>query len=151
MHLSFLFLWQERILPLSLMPSKHKRTILDGSCLWMIIFSKNLWVCSWGGVYQWRNCVHLITKTTQSTTFLKHFLQRPKTGQCDAWQRRPHQNSWFWNVQREHWWWQQGEHFLWDPRLHRSRGQCGTHQHCWHGFAALVAPRAALINLLFAH
>lgn len=24
-------------------------------------------------------------KTTYSTTFLKHFLQRPKTGQCDAW------------------------------------------------------------------
>lgn len=31
-------LWQERILPLSLMPSKHKSTILDGLCWWMIIF-----------------------------------------------------------------------------------------------------------------
>lgn len=46
------FLWQERILPLSLMPSKHRNTILEGLCWWMMIFLKSLCVCSWGGVYQ---------------------------------------------------------------------------------------------------
>lgn len=43
------FLWQERILPLSLIPSKHKSTILDGLWWWMIIFSKSL--CAAGEVF----------------------------------------------------------------------------------------------------
>lgn len=57
-----------------------------------------------------------------SNTCMRVCSQGSEAGQRDAGRRGPHKDRRLWHVQRKHVRWNNNKDFLWNTRLHRSRG-----------------------------